>query len=172
MQFTLDLTDICKVTSANQTTAVSQGVFWLASLNWDVHWRSSLCTLSWLKKCTSAHKHDLLFALLHRATATEFLEHFSLQRLLANCLPDLCDMSLIIVKKERFSEAQHPTWMLKATLRIGVTLFWQNVNVLSYIFSVTGLYFLLEVLHSYESRQLRNGLWRSVTWNRKNRNNF
>lgn len=48
-------------------------------------------------------------------------------------------MSLIIAKKERFSEAQRPTWMLKATLHIGVTLFWQNVNVLSYIFSVTEL---------------------------------
>lgn len=139
MQFTLDLTDVCKGASANQTTAISQDVFWLANLNWVVHWRSSLCTLTWLKKSTSAHKSDLLFALLYRAMATKFLEHFSLQRIFSKCLPHLCDMSLIIVKKERFSEAQHPTWMLKATLLIGVILFWQNVNVLSYIFSVTEL---------------------------------
>lgn len=91
-----------------------------------------------LKKSTSAHKGDL-FAFLFRAMATKFLEHFFLQRLFSNCLPDLCDMSLIITKKERCSEAQHPTWMLKATLSIGVTFFWQNVNVLSYIFSVTEL---------------------------------
>lgn len=95
---------------------------------------------SWSKKSrTSAYKRDLLLVLLCRATATKFPEHFSLQRLFSNCLPDLCNMPVNIVKKEEFSEAQHPTWMLKATLRIGTTLFWQNVNVLSYIFSVTEL---------------------------------
>lgn len=74
------------------------------------------------KKPTGAHRGDL-FELLYSAMDTCFLEYFSLQRLSSNCLSDLCDMSLIIVKKERFNEAQHPTWMLKATLCIGVTLF-------------------------------------------------
>lgn len=94
---------------------------------------------SQLAKKISALKGDLLLTLGYRAMTTKFLKYFSPERLFSNCLPDVCNVSLIIVKKERVSDAQHPTWMLKATLRIGVTLFWQNVNVLSCIFSVTDL---------------------------------
>lgn len=64
---------------------------------------------SQLAKKQSAHKGDLLLTLGYRAMATKFLKYYSPERLFSNCLPDVCDMPLTIVKKERVSDAQHPT---------------------------------------------------------------